>query len=200
RTSMPPTAPASRRPPPVPSRSTPRPPATSCSPTPRPPGDRSTCARPSSEPSRPRRPSRARPCAAPSRRVARREYRSGWTRSPRAPPASPPPSSIGGASSWPGSWSGGRASASPPTRSVWAPWWWSARASCRASWASEQSQPPDPVRRVIAKASRAAGLLAGVAVLVLAVLISFDVLMRYFLDRPQLFVDEIGPFLLLLVL
>ncbi len=72
-------------------------------------------------------------------------------------------------------------------------------ASCRASWASEQSQPPDPVRRVIAKASRAAGLLAGVAVLVLAVLISFDVLMRYFLDRPQLFVDEIGPFLLLLV-
>jgi len=52
---------------------------------------------------------------------------------------------------------------------------------------------------VIAKASRAAGLLAGVAVLVLAVLISFDVLMRYFLDRPQLFVDEIGPFLLLLV-
>ncbi len=52
---------------------------------------------------------------------------------------------------------------------------------------------------MIAKASRAAGLLAGVAVLVLAVLISFDVLMRYFLDRPQLFVDEIGPFLLLLV-
>src|SRR5207244_1137160 len=91
------------------------------------------------------------------------------------------------------------ASASPPTRSVWAPWWWSARASCRASWASEQSQPPDPVRRVIAKASRAAGLLAGVAVLVLAVLISFDVLMRYFLDRPQLFVDEIGLFLLLRV-
>jgi len=38
-----------------------------------------------------------------------------------------------------GSWSGARASASPPTRSVWAPWWWSARASCRASWASEQS-------------------------------------------------------------
>ena len=52
---------------------------------------------------------------------------------------------------------------------------------------------------MIAKTSRAAGLLAGVAVLVLAVLISFDVLMRYFLDRPQLFVDEIGPFLLLLV-
>jgi C4-dicarboxylate transporter DctQ subunit len=52
---------------------------------------------------------------------------------------------------------------------------------------------------VIAKTSRAAGLLAGVAVLVLAVLISFDVLMRYFLDRPQLFVDEVGPFLLLLV-
>jgi TRAP-type C4-dicarboxylate transport system permease small subunit len=53
---------------------------------------------------------------------------------------------------------------------------------------------------VIAKASRAAGLLAGVAVLVLAVLISFDVLMRYFLNRPQLIVDEVGPFLLLLVI
>src|SRR5205807_869962 len=37
---------------------------------------------------------------------------------------------------------------------------------------------------------------AGIAATVLA---SFDGLMRYFLDRPQLFVDEIGPFLLLLV-
>jgi TRAP-type C4-dicarboxylate transport system permease small subunit len=38
---------------------------------------------------------------------------------------------------------------------------------------------------VIAKASRAAGLLAGVAVLVLAVLISFDVFMRYFLAATK---------------
>ena len=30
-------------------------------------------------------------------------------------------------------------------------------------------------------------------------IISFDVLMRYFLNRPQLVVDEVAPFLLLLV-
>ena len=52
---------------------------------------------------------------------------------------------------------------------------------------------------MIGRASRVAALLAGLATLALAVLISFDVVMRYFLDRPQLFVDEVGPFLLLLV-
>jgi TRAP-type C4-dicarboxylate transport system permease small subunit len=41
---------------------------------------------------------------------------------------------------------------------------------------------------------------SGLATLVLALLISFDVLMRYFLNRPQLIVDELGPFLLLLVI
>ncbi|HET6367619.1 MAG TPA: TRAP transporter small permease [Pseudomonadales bacterium] len=41
--------------------------------------------------------------------------------------------------------------------------------------------------------------MSGLATLVLALLISFDVLMRYFFNRPQLIVDEIGPFLLLLV-
>jgi C4-dicarboxylate transporter DctQ subunit len=40
---------------------------------------------------------------------------------------------------------------------------------------------------------------SGLATLVLALLISFDVLMRYFFNRPQLIVDEVGPFLLLLV-
>jgi TRAP-type C4-dicarboxylate transport system permease small subunit len=53
---------------------------------------------------------------------------------------------------------------------------------------------------VIARASKAAALLSGLATLVLALLISFDVLMRYFLNRPQLLVDELGPFLLLLVI
>ena len=43
--------------------------------------------------------------------------------------------------------------------------------------------------------SKAAGLLAGLGVLVMAGLITFDVLMRYFLDRPQLFVDELASFL-----
>jgi TRAP-type C4-dicarboxylate transport system permease small subunit len=53
---------------------------------------------------------------------------------------------------------------------------------------------------VIGRASKAAALLSGLATLALAVLISFDVLMRYFLNRPQLIVDEVGPFLLLLVI
>ena len=43
--------------------------------------------------------------------------------------------------------------------------------------------------------SKAAGLLAGLGVLAMAGLITFDVLMRYFLDRPQLFVDELASFL-----
>jgi TRAP-type C4-dicarboxylate transport system permease small subunit len=52
---------------------------------------------------------------------------------------------------------------------------------------------------VIGRASKAAALVSGLATLVLALIISFDVLMRYFLNRPQLIVDEVGPFLLLLV-
>jgi C4-dicarboxylate transporter, DctQ subunit len=53
---------------------------------------------------------------------------------------------------------------------------------------------------VIGRVSRAAALVSGLATLVLALLISFDVLMRFFLNRPQLIVDELGPFLLLLVI
>jgi TRAP-type C4-dicarboxylate transport system permease small subunit len=53
---------------------------------------------------------------------------------------------------------------------------------------------------VIGRASKAAALLSGFATLALALLISFDVLMRYFLNRPQLIVDEVAPFLLLLVI
>jgi C4-dicarboxylate transporter DctQ subunit len=52
---------------------------------------------------------------------------------------------------------------------------------------------------VIGRASKASALVSGLATLVLALLISFDVLMRYFFNRPQLIVDEVGPFLLLLV-
>jgi len=39
-------------------------------------------------------------------------------------------------------------------------------------------------------------LATGLAVLVITVLISYDVLMRYFLNRPQLFVDELTAFIL----
>ena len=43
-------------------------------------------------------------------------------------------------------------------------------------------------------------MLSGLTTLALAVIISFDVLMRYFFNRPQLIVDEVAPFLLLLVI
>lgn len=48
---------------------------------------------------------------------------------------------------------------------------------------------------MIAGTSRVAALLAGVGVLAITGLITFDVLMRFFLDRPQLFVDEAASFL-----
>ncbi len=43
-------------------------------------------------------------------------------------------------------------------------------------------------------------LISGISVLVITLLISFDVLMRYFLDQPQLFVDELTSFLLVAVI
>jgi TRAP-type C4-dicarboxylate transport system permease small subunit len=52
----------------------------------------------------------------------------------------------------------------------------------------------------IAGTSRAASLLGGLATLAITVLVAFDVLMRYFLDQPQLFVDEIASFLQVLVI
>lgn len=44
---------------------------------------------------------------------------------------------------------------------------------------------------MIERTAKAAALLGGVVTVVITLLISFDVLMRYFLDAPQLFVDEL---------
>jgi C4-dicarboxylate transporter DctQ subunit len=52
---------------------------------------------------------------------------------------------------------------------------------------------------VIARASRTAGLLGGFAVLAITLLISLDVVLRFFFNRPLLFVDEVASFLQLLV-
>lgn len=49
-------------------------------------------------------------------------------------------------------------------------------------------------------ASKWLAVMAGVAILVITVLISVDVLMRYFLDKPQLFVDELASFLQVFVI
>jgi C4-dicarboxylate transporter, DctQ subunit len=53
---------------------------------------------------------------------------------------------------------------------------------------------------LIARLSWAAALLAGIATLIIAVLISADVLLRYFFNSPLLFVDEVASFLLVLVI
>jgi TRAP-type C4-dicarboxylate transport system permease small subunit len=44
-----------------------------------------------------------------------------------------------------------------------------------------------------------AALVAGVATLAIVLLISYDVLMRYFFNEPQVFVDEVASFLEVLV-
>lgn len=48
---------------------------------------------------------------------------------------------------------------------------------------------------MIARLARLSGLAGGIAVVVVTLLVSFDVLMRYFLNEPQLFVDELAGFL-----
>jgi TRAP-type C4-dicarboxylate transport system permease small subunit len=53
---------------------------------------------------------------------------------------------------------------------------------------------------VIGRAASVAGLLAGFATLAIALLVSYDVTMRYFFNRPQLFVDEVASFLQVLLI
>ena len=53
---------------------------------------------------------------------------------------------------------------------------------------------------MIGRAAGVASLLAGFATLAIVLLVSYDVLMRYFFDRPQLFVDEVASFLQVLVI
>lgn len=48
--------------------------------------------------------------------------------------------------------------------------------------------------------STAVAFMAGLAVLAVTLMITFDVLMRYFLNKPQLFVDELASFLLVLII
>jgi TRAP-type C4-dicarboxylate transport system permease small subunit len=52
---------------------------------------------------------------------------------------------------------------------------------------------------LIHRLARVAALLAGVATLAIVLLISYDVLMRYFFNRPQVFVDEVASFLEVLI-
>ena len=51
----------------------------------------------------------------------------------------------------------------------------------------------------MAGVARVAGLLAGFATLAIVLLITYDVAMRYFVNQPQIFVDEVASFLEVLV-
>lgn len=51
----------------------------------------------------------------------------------------------------------------------------------------------------IDRASKVTSFLGGVATLAMTALITFDVLMRYFLGQPQLFVDELAGFLQIVI-
>lgn len=53
---------------------------------------------------------------------------------------------------------------------------------------------------MIGRVARSASTLAGIAVLVIVVLITYDVAMRFFFEQPQLFVDEVASFLELFVI
>lgn len=53
---------------------------------------------------------------------------------------------------------------------------------------------------MIGRASRLTCLAGGLATLAITLLVCFDVLMRYFAGEPQLFVDELSSFLLVLVI
>jgi TRAP-type C4-dicarboxylate transport system permease small subunit len=52
---------------------------------------------------------------------------------------------------------------------------------------------------LIGRLAGVAALLAGFATLAVVLLISYDVTMRYFFDRPQIFVDEVASFLEVLI-
>lgn len=53
---------------------------------------------------------------------------------------------------------------------------------------------------MIGRLARSASTLAGVAVLAIVLLITYDVVMRFFFEQPQLFVDEVASFLELFVI
>ena len=53
---------------------------------------------------------------------------------------------------------------------------------------------------MIGRVARSASTLAGLAVLAIVGLITYDVAMRFFFEQPQLFVDEVASFLELFVI
>jgi TRAP-type transport system small permease protein len=58
------------------------------------------------------------------------------------------------------------------------------------------SQPDGPKNMGLGQFSEWITLITGLGVLAITLMVSFDVLMRYFLDEPQLFIDELTSFIL----
>ena len=56
------------------------------------------------------------------------------------------------------------------------------------------------IERAVDRTARAGSLVAGLAVLVITVLITYSVVLRYFFGSPQIFVDELATFLLVVVI
>ena len=57
-------------------------------------------------------------------------------------------------------------------------------------------QSDSPKNTTLERFSERLILITGLGVLAITLMVSFDVLMRYFLDQPQLFVDELTSFIL----
>lgn len=58
------------------------------------------------------------------------------------------------------------------------------------------TKPESGRSAILGRVSSGAAFIAGLGVLAITAMVTFDVLMRYFLDRPQLFVDELASFVL----
>lgn len=70
-----------------------------------------------------------------------------------------------------------------------------------AVWKETTMSPSDsPKKTGLERFSEWITLITGLGVLAITLMVSYDVLMRYFLDQPQLFVDELTSFLLVAVI
>jgi len=61
-----------------------------------------------------------------------------------------------------------------------------------------KKEPSGP--SILSRVSDGAAFLSGLSVLIVTIMITFDVLMRYFLNRPQLFVDELASLILVYII
>jgi TRAP-type transport system small permease protein len=70
----------------------------------------------------------------------------------------------------------------------------------RASEAMTDLKPEGSRSSFLERIARGVAFLSGLSVLAITLMITFDVLMRYFLNKPQLFVDELASLILILII